>query len=309
MMMLGWAILLASLLGSMHCVGMCGPIAMWASGTSSPDPPDSPDSGASPSSIVGSTALYHVGRLLTYVAVGALAGWLGDLVNLGGNFLGWQLIAARLAGVFMIAAGIIQIWRFTRIHFLTSTTKSRTQKTVTTKPSLQRTEANRDHNWSNLTTRMVLSAKPLLLSMTQRRRAFMIGALTALLPCGWLYLFAVVAGGTAGAAKGAFVMAAFWLGTVPALTTLVVSFQQMSSRFRKALPIIASIVLITAGCYTSTGRGFSQVLSLDFIDQSVQRLPAKVRAIQDAKGGTFDLVKQLDHAELPCCRAANSAKN
>src|SRR5690606_18807129 len=48
-------------------------------------------------------------------------------------------------------------------------------------------------------------------------RAALLGVSTGLLPCGWLYAFALSAAATGSARDGALVMAAFWLGSVPAL--------------------------------------------------------------------------------------------
>ena len=46
-------------------------------------------------------------------------------------------------------------------------------------------------------------------------RALLLGLFSTLLPCGWLYAFAVLAAGTGGPWTGMLVMAAFWAGTVP----------------------------------------------------------------------------------------------
>ncbi|MFN7147839.1 MAG: sulfite exporter TauE/SafE family protein, partial [Myxococcota bacterium] len=81
-LLLGGA-LTAGLLGSPHCVGMCGPF-VTATGRSAP--------------------AWHAGRLLTYVTLGALAGAVGSVPFLGGTTAtvvsGVLLVyfAARLAG-------------------------------------------------------------------------------------------------------------------------------------------------------------------------------------------------------------------
>ena len=50
-----------------------------------------------------------------------------------------------------------------------------------------------------------------------RTRALVIGLLTGLLPCGWLYAFVVTAAGTGSRSRGAALMAVFWLGTLPVM--------------------------------------------------------------------------------------------
>ncbi len=103
------AVVTASVLGSMHCVGMCGPLAMWASGAAD---------GSSRLAI--HTSLYHLGRLITYACVGLIAGLIGQLTDLGGEVLGVQLAAARIVGVLMVLIGLMQIvrWSETRIPWI-----------------------------------------------------------------------------------------------------------------------------------------------------------------------------------------------
>ncbi|MEL6106783.1 MAG: sulfite exporter TauE/SafE family protein [Planctomycetota bacterium] len=71
MSMLFSAIVLASVLGSTHCVGMCGPLALWASGALD----------QSRQKVLANTSLYHLGRLFTYAMMGLLAGGIGELVT------------------------------------------------------------------------------------------------------------------------------------------------------------------------------------------------------------------------------------
>ena len=59
--MVPFAIIAASIIGSIHCVGMCGALAMTAGAQSKKG-----------------LANYHIGRLLGYFSVGALAGFLGS---------------------------------------------------------------------------------------------------------------------------------------------------------------------------------------------------------------------------------------
>src|SRR6056297_1878853 len=185
----------ASLLGSMHCVGMCGPLAIWASGAG-----DSAHVGDATrrGKVLGNLSLYHFGRLTTYVIAGLIAGGIGSLVDVGGEMLGFQLAAARVVGGLMIV----------------------------------------------------------------------IGLLTTLLPCGWLYLFALVAAGTGSVAMGGVTMAAFWLGTVPALTALVAGAQSLSRKFVQLIPVATAVLLIVTVAITASGRGFAELNSLSDIRRS-----------------------------------------
>jgi uncharacterized protein len=69
-----WAGFLFGLLGSFHCVGMCGAIALALPGAA----------GASPLRYVAGRVLYNLGRVSTYATLGAGAGLLGQSLRLAG---------------------------------------------------------------------------------------------------------------------------------------------------------------------------------------------------------------------------------
>ena len=94
------------------------------------------------------------------------------------------------------------------------------------------------------------------------RRALVIGLLTTLLPCGWLYAFAAVAGGTASPLLGGLTMAVFWLGTLPVLVSLGVGVQRLSGVLGQKLPHATAIALILVGLWTLVGRGGLDAASL-----------------------------------------------
>ena len=125
-------------------------------------------------------------------------------------------------------------------------------------------------------------------------RGLFAGAVTPFLPCGWLYLFALVAAGTGSALYGGTVMAAFWLGTVPALTVLIAGVHQLSVRFRRIVPIAAALLLIASGGTTFAGRGFAALdgMGLSKLTQSAAEI-GKQQTISSE-----DLLSQ----ELPCCQ-------
>lgn len=79
--------LVLGLIGSFHCVGMCGPIAVAL-----------PISNQSWASRLLGTLLYNLGRALTYALLGAVFGVLGEGIQLGG-FQSWISI---IMGVMMI---------------------------------------------------------------------------------------------------------------------------------------------------------------------------------------------------------------
>jgi len=69
-----WAGFVFGLLGSFHCVGMCGAIALALPGAG----------GATTARYVGGRLLYQLGRVTTYATLGAGAGLLGQALRLAG---------------------------------------------------------------------------------------------------------------------------------------------------------------------------------------------------------------------------------
>lgn len=281
-------IVVASLLGSMHCVGMCGPLAMWASGVGQPR-----------KSLAVNTSLYHVGRLLTYGLAGALAGFVGQLTDIGGRLLGLQSLAAQLVGSLMVAVGVwklIQLWQLRR---------------AVTPPSLK---PSRIGGW-------LVKLRPLVFGLPAPARALTTGLLTALLPCGWIYLFALVAAGTGNVQGGLLVMVAFWLGSVPALVALVASATLLTGRLKQSMPLIAAGLLIVAGSYTAVGRGYADLDGLTASPAAQLRPTSKLHANQtdsasSVNGGTtmavsmtavMQDVDKLLSAPLPCCQCQDQS--
>jgi len=89
------------LLGSFHCIGMCGPIAFAL-----------PLDRSSKSTMLFQTFLYHLGRLITYTLIGVLFGFIGR-----GLFLsGFQQRLSILMGIIMILSVVIPVSLFSKFH-------------------------------------------------------------------------------------------------------------------------------------------------------------------------------------------------
>ena len=267
------AVVTASLLGSLHCVGMCGPLALWAAGAS--------DNKWTARQTVLATSLYHLGRLSTYVGVGLVAGSIGSFANASGSAIGIQVLAARIAGATMIFLGLAQLYRILNRN-RPKPTKARN---IPLKPSL--------------IAKLLVEVRPWVFSLPLHLRGLFTGAVTPFLPCGWLYLFALVAAGTGSTPWGGMVMLSFWVGTVPALTLFVAGFQQLSTRFRSIIPITASVLLIVSGGTTFGGRGFANL-------NSAQLLPQAERITQQTSQQSLQTDALLDE-KLPCCCTPDDA--
>ncbi|MDA7625750.1 sulfite exporter TauE/SafE family protein, partial [bacterium] len=68
-----WTAFTIGLFGSLHCVGMCGPIALAM-----------PHDNSNKFQTIGKILLYNFGRTLTYVLLGILIGLLGEGLFLAG---------------------------------------------------------------------------------------------------------------------------------------------------------------------------------------------------------------------------------
>ncbi len=282
------AIATASFLGSLHCVGMCGPLAIWAAGAEREN-----RSG----SIWLSSTLYHLGRGLTYGIAGLIAGGLGQLVDLGGSMMGVQLLAARIVGGLMIVFGLVSLSRLV-VPRLQKLNRSRNSAgSQPQQPSSTGYQAPKP-NWI---TAQLLRLRPTLFKLPLPLRGLSVGLLTALLPCGWLYLFALLAAGTGSVWTGGLVMIAFWTGSVPLLVGLVAGTRLLGGRMGRMVPWGASLLLVAAGAYTASGRGFANLsrelkVSSVLIEKLQRGEAASIDANTIKKG-----LQQLVDTPLPCC--------
>jgi uncharacterized protein len=209
------AIFTASLLGSLHCAGMCGAfVAIAVNGNGSR---------------VATQSAYHLGRLVTYVTLGAIAGFAGSLVNMAAYLGGLQPVAAILAGVTMIGFASVALLR---LH-------------GTTIPKLPLPKAMQE---------LLIAGHRKAMNRGPIARATLIGLLTTLLPCGWLYAFVITAAGTARPELGALAMFVFWLGTLPMLVAVGTGVQTLLGAFGKRLPTVTCVIVLLAGVYTLLGR-------------------------------------------------------
>jgi uncharacterized protein len=170
-------------------------------------------------------AIHAFGRLTTYAALGALAGLVGRAVDLAGQLASAQHAASLVAGAVIVAWGVRSI-AVARGWLGTGPTRA------------------------GLWTRSLVPLR----GRRAATRAWLIGVLTGLLPCGWLWAFVVSAAGTASPWTGAGVMAVFWLGTVPAMTGVLAFGGPLIDRLRQRLPVISACVLIGLGLVTLAAR-------------------------------------------------------
>lgn len=226
--MLYYAAFLIGFLGSIHCIGMCGPIAFalpvrtnntWIK--------------------LFKYLLYNVGRILTYSCLGFLIGFIGK----GFALAGLQEFISISAGTFIIIS-VLVIHHPLENSFLEKITFGIREKLKSSfKFYFQK------KGWLSL---------------------FVLGILNGLLPCGMVYMAMLGALASGSTVTGALFMAAFGLGTVPAMLSISLIGNTLSgglkSIFFKASPYVACIVgilLIIRGFhldipYVSAGKSCCQ---------------------------------------------------
>jgi sulfite exporter TauE/SafE len=217
-----FSIITIAFLGSFgHCVGMCGGIVIAYSSTKVDD-----KWAKSKQALAHLT--YSFGRILTYTLLGAIFGYLGGVATFNNYTNGGLLI---FAGIIMILTGLSLIGK---IKFLTLIEHSFSKS-----------------EWYQKSFRTMLRSQSLF-------SFFLLGMLNGLLPCGFVYFFAITAASTASAFWGAIVMLIFGLSTVPAMFSMgffVGLFKQ--SAFRDIMIKLAAIAVIGYGLFTLyNGYGF-----------------------------------------------------
>jgi sulfite exporter TauE/SafE len=217
---LALTVLTASLLGSLHCAGMCGGFVAFYAGD--------PGRRGERARAAGHLA-YSAGRLVAYASLGALAGALGAALDATGSLVGVQRAAAVLAGALIVLWGVAA---------LLATRGFRVPR-LAAPPLLH-----------GLVSRGIarVAARP------PATRALAIGLLTGCLPCGWLYAFVVTAAGTGSAPAGAALMAVFWLGTLPVMVSLGLGLSALAGPLRRHVPAACALAMIVVGLLAVAGR-------------------------------------------------------
>lgn len=197
-----------------HCIGMCGGIVV-AYSTIKIDP-KSPKISQSAAHL-----LYSFGRVFTYSILGAIFGALGGVVLFSNTANGILLI---VAGVAMILAGLSLMGK---IKFLTII----------------------EHSFSS--SSVYKKAFKSILNSKSNSSFFILGMLNGLLPCGFVYFFAITAASTADPIYGALVMAIFGMSTIPAMFGVgFLSSLASATSFRNMMMSLSSVAVILYGTFT-----------------------------------------------------------
>ena len=211
---------LVGIMGAGHCIGMCGGLV----GALSANIPQKNGSNTLVDQL-GYLFSYNSGRIISYAAAGALVGLSTNALGLLFNVDLYLLVLRIFAGIMMIITGlyIAQIWS-----------------------GVVQIERLGKGLWklvSPLANRFIpIKSKP---------HAFIAGGLWGWLPCGLVYSMLTWAVAAGNALDGALIMAAFGLGTLPALLSAGVAASTFSRWVQKsAVKKVSGMLLIGFGLQT-----------------------------------------------------------
>jgi hypothetical protein len=184
--------------GFAHCGPMCGPFVLVQVAGTRPR--------ALLARLAGAALLpFHLGRLATYTALGALAGAVGAAM--------FAVTGLRIAftGLLTLAAALFIL-----------------QAIRTMAPALFPPGR---HPIGQGFAHLVVGRAARFLGHPEHARGFALGIVLGFLPCGFLYGALAAAAASGSAASGALVMAAFVLGTAPSLAAVGLVGHAMAARW------------------------------------------------------------------------------
>ncbi len=212
-----WPLVVTGLLGSLHCVGMCGGFVL------SIDRP-----GRLPWRRIGAQALFHAGKGLTYVLLGGVVGLAGAALVRSAWFGAAQGVLAVVAGVLMVLAGFQLLGLLREMPF--------GALFGPTSPYARAVRA--------------------VVNLRGPMAPFLLGSLTGFLPCPLVYAF-LAAGAATGSLLGAMgVMAILAFCSLPALALVAATGAAMRPAFRARFVRAAGAVVLVLGAVT-VARGIA----------------------------------------------------
>lgn len=208
--------LVTGFFGTGHCLGMCG--GLVAALTLAGEGRRG----------VGFHLLYNSGRILTYTLIGLAVGWLGSAIAYTDTFR--QVSRTVLVGsdLFVIALGLGTAGLYARFNVM--------RLELSGLPGLTRVAAR-------------LGRRPGALA------GFTLGLLMGFLPCGFLYAMAITAAQAADPGRGALILLAFGVGTLPGLVLFGSGTNWLGARLRQGMLRGAGLMVALMGVYNLFRHG------------------------------------------------------
>ena len=202
--------LLTGLLGSGHCLGMCGGLVAALSLSGDRQWGDFPFH-----------LLYNTGRITTYTLIGLAVGWLGSAIAYAEAFATFARMILLGSDLFIILIGLGSAGIFQGFNLLSLECAGPVHALTVAVRGLRRLPP-------------AVAALPL-------------GLLFGFIPCGFLYAMAITAAQSAAPLQGAQIMLAFGLGTAPALLLFGTAAHWLGARARHWMLLGAGIMVALMG--------------------------------------------------------------
>jgi uncharacterized protein len=214
-----FAPLIVGFMGSVHCLGMCGPLVMaYALYGRSPQPSGQPQSSSAWKRGASHHIAFHLGRLITYGILGAAAAGLAQFVTLQPFFAGLRSTISLGGGIVMVVFGLFLVRAIPFPAFVVSISGSYSQHFF----------------------------QPLLTSSRWISRVAL-GLGVGFLPCLLSWAMIAKAATTATVWEGFATMVLFGLGTVPALFFTGLSASLFSLKVRFIGERVAALSVVVMG--------------------------------------------------------------
>lgn len=200
-----WTAFIVGLVGSAHCAGMCGPIALAL-----------PLRSDNWFTRVGGGLVYNVGRIITYMLLGAIFGMLGK----GLHMAGFQLWASIIIGILMIVMVVVPLV-FKKM------------------PSL-------NNVFEGYSARLLGGFRNMFRN-GGTTSLFGIGLLNGILPCGLVYVAVAGAINSGDVVSAMLYMALFGAGTIPVMLAVSIAGTMISLNLRIFVNKLSPYVIVLLG--------------------------------------------------------------
>ncbi|AEV68880.1 sulfite exporter TauE/SafE family protein [Acetivibrio clariflavus] len=244
------------ILTSVHCIGMCGGIAM---SQTIGKVENLQDKRKNIKNLMLPSALYNLGRIISYTFIGGLVGGLGQVLSFNGLLKGLVPIAG---GILMIVMGIKLLGIFPALR-----------KFNIPVPSFVARKLVNQNNYT----------------------PFIVGILTGLMPCGPLQIVQLYALGTRSVLIGALSMFVFSVGTVPALLVFGMLNSFISKKNSNRILKFSAALVVVLG-FVMIGRGLAlSGININFMGKS----NVNTDGIAKIEGNFQKVVTKVDAGSYP----------
>ena len=211
------------MLGTGHCVGMCGPLVLALPGRHGR---------------LRAHLLYHLGRITTYTIVGAVLGAVGaELAGLGGDGSDLGAVAQLQVVVSLVSAALLLLFGLVRLGVIGEPA----WMAVASPAKLP--------GFSGVQRRAARGGPGVSLVL--------LGLMLGLLPCGLSFAAFAAALPAGGPIQGGARLLAFGLSTLPGLLLLGTVASGFARRHARAFDLLAGLLLVGMGGSLAMDAGLS----------------------------------------------------